>query len=198
MTGKLLLAKSFVKKLTWARGIGPDGRPQKNPDQEPTAQGTRICPALEGATNWFSTAYNPATGHYYVQTLEKCAIYTERPVAWEAGKGYMGGSTRPVPGETAQKILRAIDIKTGDIAWEVPQVGQANSWGGVLATAAGLVFFGDDGGLFAAVDAAGGKRLWEFQTNQIWRASPMTYVFDGKQHIAIASGPNILSFALVE
>ena len=26
----------------------------------------------------------------------------------------------------------------------------------------------------------------------------MTCMFDGKQHIAVASGPNILSFALVE
>jgi len=26
----------------------------------------------------------------------------------------------------------------------------------------------------------------------------MTYMFDGKQHIAVASGPNIISFALVE
>ncbi len=196
--GKLLLAKPFVKKLTWAKGIGPDGRPQLNPNQEPTPQGTTICPALEGASNWYSTAYDPSTGRYYVQTQEKCAVYTERPVQWEAGRGYMGGSTRPAPGDTPQKILRAIDIKTGNIVWEVPQVGQSNSWGGVLATASGLVFFCDDSGLLAAVDADGGKRLWGFETNQIWRASPMTYMFDGKQYIAVASGPNILSFALMD
>ena len=27
LTGKVLLAEPFVKKLTWASGIGPDGRP---------------------------------------------------------------------------------------------------------------------------------------------------------------------------
>ena len=26
--GKVLLARPFVQKLTWASGIGPDGRPQ--------------------------------------------------------------------------------------------------------------------------------------------------------------------------
>jgi len=26
----------------------------------------------------------------------------------------------------------------------------------------------------------------------------MTYMFDGKQHIAVASGPNIIAFALVK
>jgi len=66
-SGELLLAKPFVKKLTWAREIASNGRPVVNTDQEPNAQGIKICPALEGATNWFSTAYHPATGLYYVQ-----------------------------------------------------------------------------------------------------------------------------------
>jgi hypothetical protein len=34
---------------------------------------------LEGATNWFSTSFNPAMGLYYVQTLEKCTVYTKTP-----------------------------------------------------------------------------------------------------------------------
>ena len=49
-----------------------------------------------------------------------------------------------------------------------------------------------------AVDAASGEPLWHFQANELWKASPMTYVFDGKQHVAVAAGPNILSFALLE
>jgi alcohol dehydrogenase (cytochrome c) len=49
-----------------------------------------------------------------------------------------------------------------------------------------------------AVDAADGKPLWRFPVNQTWKASPMTYSFDGKQYIAIASGPNILAFSLVD
>jgi alcohol dehydrogenase (cytochrome c) len=38
--------------------------------------------------------------------------------------------------------------------------------------------------------------LWSFQTSQIWKASPMTYVFDDRQLIAVASGPNIMAFGL--
>ena len=67
---------------------------------------------------------------------------------------------------------------------------------GVLATAGGLVFFGDDSGAFAAVDAKTGKPLWHFHTNEPWHASPMTYAVDGKQYVAVASGPNIIAFAL--
>ena len=41
-----------------------------------------------------------------------------------------------------------------------------------------------------------GKTLWHFDTGQEWRASPMTYLVNGRQHVAIAAGGNILSFAL--
>jgi alcohol dehydrogenase (cytochrome c) len=195
--GELLLAKPFVKKLTWAREIGKDGRPVLVPGKEPTPEGNTVCPAVEGATNWFSTSFHPGTGLYYVQSLEKCTVYTRTPREWQAGRSYYGGSTRGAD-EPAQKVLRAIDVKTGAIAWELPQSGPADSWGGVLSTASGLVFFGEDSGALMAVDAASGEPLWHFQANVLWKASPMTYVFDGKQHVAVAAGPNILSFTLME
>jgi alcohol dehydrogenase (cytochrome c) len=195
--GRLLRATPFVTHLTWAKAIGPDGRPIRNPGQEPTPQGTKVCPAQDGATNWFSPAFSPLTGLYYVQTFEKCSIYTKSAQGdWEPGKAYLGGSQRVAPDPVPRRILRAIDLRTGLIAWELPQPGPAESWGGVLATATGLVFVAEEGGALVAVDARSGAPLWQFQTNQSWRASPMTYVFDGRQHVAIAAGPNILAFAL--
>jgi alcohol dehydrogenase (cytochrome c) len=65
-----------------------------------------------------------------------------------------------------------------------------------LSTAGGLTFFGETSGGFAAVDARSGRYLWHFDSNQPWKASPMTYAIDGRQYIAIASGSNILSFSL--
>ena len=49
-----------------------------------------------------------------------------------------------------------------------------------------------------AADAVTGKVLWSFQTNESWKASPMTYTFDGKQYIAVAAGSHILSFGILE
>lgn len=195
--GKLLLAKPFVRNITWASGIGPDGRPIKLPNQEPSPTGTKVCPSQDGATNWFSPSFNPATGLYYVQTFEKCGIYTKSPQGkWQSGKTYLGGSHRGAPDPKPQRILRAIDIHSGAIAWELPQPGPANSWGGTLTTASGLVIAGEDGGGLIAVDATSGKPLWIFQTNQMWKASPMTYMFDGKQYVAVAAGSNIIALAL--
>jgi alcohol dehydrogenase (cytochrome c) len=194
--GALLLAAPFVRKLTWASAIGPDGRPQELPGTEPSMEGVTVCPAVEGATNWMSTAYNPGTGLFYVMALEKCSVYTKSASEWEAGQSFYGGTTKDVRGEEGRKFLRAIDIQTGKIVWEYEQVGEANSWGGVLSTSGGLVFFGDDSGAFAAVDAKTGKALWHFHTNQTWKASPMTYAVGGKQYVAVAAGSNILAFTL--
>jgi alcohol dehydrogenase (cytochrome c) len=195
--GTLLLAKPFVKNLTWASGIGSDGRPMKLPNQEPSPAGTKVCPSQDGATNWFSPSFNPATGLYYVQTFEKCSIYTKSEQGeWESGKTYLGGSQRTAPDPKPQRILRAIDIRTGAIAWELPQHGPANSWGGTLTTASGLVIVGEDGGALMAVDAVTGKPLWAFPTNQTWKASPMTYMFDGKQYVAVAAGSNVIAFGI--
>jgi alcohol dehydrogenase (cytochrome c) len=195
--GKLLLAKPFVKKLTWAKGVGPDGRPAKLPNQEPSAQGTTVCPSQDGATNWFSPSFNPATGLFYVQTLEKCSIYYKRPEEWAALHSFLGGAMRSPRDEKPQKILRALDIETGESKWELPEIGYGFSWGGTLSTAGGIVIFGEDSGALVAADAKSGKPLWSFQTNALWKSSPMTYMFDGKQYVAMAAGSDILAFGLV-
>jgi PQQ-dependent dehydrogenase (methanol/ethanol family) len=194
--GKFLRATPFVQKLNWATGIAGDGRPIVNHEADPSPPGTKACPAVDGATNWFSNAYNPATSLFYLMALEKCNIYTKSDAVWIAGESYYGGEVRDVPGEPAQKFLRAIDLETGKIAWEIPQTGNAQSWGGVLSTAGGVVFFCEDSGAFAAADARSGKLLWHFQTSDLWKASPMTYVAGGRQYVAVAAGSHILAFSL--
>lgn len=193
--GHLLLAKPFVKKMNWAKKIGPDGRPVLT-TLERVGNGMKVCPSQDGATNWFSTSYLPSTGLFYLQALEKCDIYSESPAEWQRGQDYLGGSQKPVPGEVPQKVLRAIDPKTGKIAWEFPQAGRADSWGGTLVTQTGLLFFGEDSGRFMAMDAETGKPLWGFDANQFWKASPMAYQFDGHEYIAVASGQTVTAFGL--
>ena len=193
VNGKLLLAEKFVDRLTWATGIGKDGRPILVPGAEPTSEGNKVCPNVLGATNWPSMALSPDTGMFYVMAREACGVYVKRP----------SYKLKKIPLEPGQMFLRAIDIETGKRHWEVSQIGPADSWGGVLS-AGGVIFFGEDSGALGAVDAKTGKDLWHIQTNSSaalgdghgWRSSPMTYMAGGKQYIAFAAGPNILAFAL--
>jgi PQQ-dependent dehydrogenase (methanol/ethanol family) len=191
-TGKPLMATKMVDTLNWASGINEtDWTPNLLPANETTLQGVVACPAVRGATNWYSTAYSPATRLYYVMTVEDCTVYRK---ADDGGYGrYLD------PAHPAQKILRAFDIETGKVVWQISLPGPVQSnYSGVLSTSGGLLFFGESTGGFAAVDAKTGKYLWHFETNHAIKASPMTYAIGGKQYIAIASGPNILSFALPE
>jgi len=101
------------------------------------------------------------------------------------------------PNDPGLKYLRALDIETGKTVWEIPQEGpQEANYSGVLSTAGGLVFYGETGGGFAAVDAKSGKTLWVIHGNQPWRGCAMTYMLNGRQYVAVASGSNILTFAL--
>jgi PQQ-dependent dehydrogenase (methanol/ethanol family) len=179
--GKVLRAKPFVKKLTWASGIGADGRPQL------LKEGAVTCPG-GAATNWNAVAFNSMTRLYYLVATEQCVV------------NITAGSWKKEPPreEPARKYLRAINLDTGDIVWEMPQAGPAREKreAGVLATAGGLLFYGDPPGDLVALDQRTGKPLWHFPTGSENKTAPMTYMVGGKQFVAIAIGPNVLSFAL--
>jgi len=170
-TGALLLAKPFLRRVDWAGSIGADGRP--------VVTDPRGCPS--DAANWDSTAFSPETRLYYFIALEECV-----------------GKPTGYPDQTGQRFLRAVNIDSGEIAWEVPQPGpaRAKTWSGVLATAGGLILYGKPNGGFAATDQRTGKLLWQFPTNVRMKASPMTFTLGGKQFIVVAAGPNILCFGL--
>jgi len=179
-SGQILLAEKFVKRLTWASGIGPDGRPQLLPE------GEAICP--EDATNWNATAFSPVTRLYYVMAHEKCVV--------KLSPG--SRKTEHPQEEPGKKYLRALDIETGKIVWENLQVGptEGKRNAGVLVTAGGILFYGDPSGDFVAVDERDGKTLWHFPTNGESKASPMTYTVGGKQFVAVATGSNIMCVGL--
>jgi quinoprotein glucose dehydrogenase len=100
--------------------------------------------------------------------------------------------------------LHAIDMHDGHVLWEVPlgttediapfseyilgKTGTPN-FGGPIVTAGGLVFIGaamDD--YLRAFDAKTGKELWRGRLPAGGQATPMTYVWKGRQYVVIAAG----------
>jgi len=187
--GQFLLAQPFVKKLTWASAFDPKtGMPTLVSGNTPTKDGTLTCPGVRGATNWYPAAFNPKTRLFYVMAAEDCGVYRS--------EGRIFGNN-PDPANSGTRHVRALNIETGAIVWDKPLVGpQESNYSGVLATAGGLVFHGETGGDFAAVDARTGKTLYTFRTNDSWRATPMTYTVGGRQYVAGMDGSVLWSFAL--
>ena len=184
-----------MEKLNWAKGIDAQGRPIRTGVQ-PTAEGTRTCPGFIGATNWYSPSYNPSTHLFYFLASENCDVFLLKPEEFSEGKTYYSTGARRSPGDHAQKSLLALSLESDKPAWRYPQAGQGHSSGGVMTTASGLLFFGDDAQSFEAVDAQTGKPLWHFNTGQNMHASPMSYAVKAKQYVAIAAGSDVFSFGL--
>jgi PQQ-dependent dehydrogenase (methanol/ethanol family) len=180
--GKLLLAEKFMRKLTWASGIDPNGRPVRVPERD------IACP--DHATNWNGTAFSPATNLYYVMATEKCVARLS-PGSWK--------TARP-PLDPGKKYLRALDIETGKIVWEIPQEGPTDGKrvAGVLGTAGGLLFYGDASGYFVAADERDGTILWRVPLNAVIKTSPVSFAAGGQQFIALAAGSSIMCFSLTQ
>jgi quinoprotein glucose dehydrogenase len=101
--------------------------------------------------------------------------------------------------------LHAIDMHTGKVIWEVPlgttrdlapgsqyllgdKTGTPN-FGGPIVTASGLVFIGAAmDNYLRAFNAKTGGELWKGRISAGGQATPMTYVWKGKQYVVIAAG----------
>jgi alcohol dehydrogenase (cytochrome c) len=193
--GKFLLAKPF-SHVTWATEVGPDGRPRLLPAAAESKEGTVVCPAAAGATNWMSPSFSPQTSLLYVSVREQCDFFVGIPQAFHPGHPYIGSVYFKPADERPWGALRALDPLTGQIKWEFKYL--SAPWAGVLSTAGGLVFSGDMEGYFIAFDARTGKELWHFGTGSPVYTSPMTFALNGKQYIVITSGGALFSFALIE
>ena len=193
-TGEYLLGTPYAKQ-TWARGLDPKGRPILFPDMEPSEKGTLVYPSLQGSTNWGSPSYSPSTQLFYVPVREMGSIYYKTMVEYKPGTYYTGGSEKRLD-EESWGAVRALDVKTGKQIWDFKL--PSPPWAGVMSTAGGLVFSGSQEGNFYALDAKTGKALWQFQTGGAIRSGPMSFLADGKQHVAIAGGHALFVFALAD
>jgi alcohol dehydrogenase (cytochrome c) len=186
--GRLLLGKPFTA-TTWAREIGRDGRPIVLND------GLQDCvPDQWGGTNFNPPSFDPSLGFFFVNARETCATYVPQQPKYVPGRASFGGVVK-VDRDKDYGALRAIDAVTGEKRWEFEY--PTATMAGVMSTAAGLVFAGDHEGNFMAFESRTGKNLWRYQTGTpIWGAAAMTHMLDGRQHVVIASGTTLLSFAL--
>jgi alcohol dehydrogenase (cytochrome c) len=93
-----------------------------------------------------------------------------------------------------KSFLRAIDYKTGKIAWE-HAIGDAAGTAGVMTTESGLTFSGDNRVNVMALRTSDGATLWHQAIGKVQNA-PITYQLDGKQFLIVAGGESLYAFAL--
>ncbi len=197
VTGKFVRGEPFVKQ-TWASGLTIDGRPIRLAGTSPTPNGVLLYPSTNGGTNWWLSAFSPATHLSYVDIQERGGMYfsTETAPSPTKGKPFVGSFGRDVDGDFHYAAVRAIDPMTASVRWEYRNSGYSD-WprGGLLATTGGLVF-GSDTSRVIALDASSGRLLWSFDTGGQICAAPVSFRVGDRQHIAIMAGQMLITFAL--
>ena len=195
--GAFVTAHPFVSEISWASGIDDTGRPifnEANRPGDPTAaadgkKGETIfaVPSFLGGKNWMPMAHSPKTGLFYVPSNEWGMDIWNEPISYKKGAAYLGaGFTIKPIFEDHIGSLKAIDPMTGEIKWEFKN--DAPLWGGVMATAGGLVFTGTPEGEFKAFDDETGAELWSFQLGSGIVGQPITWLQDGTQYVSVLSG----------
>ena len=191
----------------------------------PSLKGTLIHPFTGGGANWGGLAFDVGRQVAYINTSSAMHMLTLIPadrvkaaraaepdeeISPQAGAPYgmrralmrspLGLPCNPPPWGQ----LHAIDMKTGEILWQVPLgttrdlapgsqfllrgTGTPN-FGGPITTASGLVFIGAAmDNYLRAFDGRTGKELWKGRLPAGGQATPMTYVAGGRQYVVIAAG----------
>ena len=196
--GQLLRANPYVP-LNWATHVDLEtGRPVENPDVQYDEEPQWVWPSNAGGHSWQPMSVDAERGIAYLAVQDMAAFYSLPKEFVETGEWELSPTRMSLgvdfgppeggpPGPEQHGYLKAFDPLTGAEAWSVERATPYN--GGVLATAGGVVFQGDNAGQFAAFDTEDGELLWEFNTYGSADAAPITYQIDGVQYVAtLASG----------
>ncbi len=214
-SGEFLSATQFVDKVNWTAGIDPKtGKPvEYDPNMAlqtyiPETRYLRgegmnnqpACPDFVGGVRWQPQAYNPDTGIAYAGGQDGCFLLE---VQGSISLGPDGGIDRDADGGLfghkdaawdqiehydPHGLLAAIDVTTGKVIARHRQTHPNRA--GVLATAGGLVFTGNDDGAVTAHHDETLQELWRFHTGIVIKAAPVAFAVSGTQYVAIVAGGN--------
>jgi alcohol dehydrogenase (cytochrome c) len=157
-----------------------------------------FCPGTVGGAEWNGPAYDPRTNLVLIGEVDWCATVTmqkdEQLQKVKLGQPWSGMATLnpyntygvPDPFGKWAGWVYAIDADTGVWKWRVKSNYPVLS--GMTPTAGNLVFFGDMGGNFYALNAANGERLWGRKIGGAIGGGVITYAVNGVQKVAVATG----------
>ncbi len=176
-----------ISRVNWAKGFEDNCRPIMNwPEMDvgydaPTRD---IAPSLDGGKEWHPMAYSPRTGMVYVPTYNFSMDLQAKKMEWKRGEWYLGAKV--ITWNKGNGAIRAHNASDGSLAWIRPMSTPAVS--GTLATAGGVVFYGDAEGYVHAVRDDTGEELWQFNVGTGVHGNPTSYSAGGEQMVSFVAG----------
>ena len=177
----------------------PVTRIENEEEKFSTRQSVHFCPGSTGGAEWNGPAYDPKTNLVYIGEVDWCTT-----VKLQAGQENRRRAKTGAPWSGEESInpfdiwgkqdpffdwagwVYAVDADTGAWRWRVKTNYPIQS--GMTPTAGGVVFFGDMGGNFYALDASDGRKLWGQKIGGAIGGGVITYTANGTQKVAVATG----------
>jgi alcohol dehydrogenase (cytochrome c) len=164
-----------------------------------------FCPGPTGGAEWNSPAYDPKTNLIMIGEVDWCDTATLQTIdklrSVAIGQPWVGmatfnpfnmfGKESRSEGHWAGWVYAA-DADTGVWKWRLKS--NYPIIGAMTPTAGGVVFFGDIGGNFYALDAANGEKLWGQDLGGAIAGGVITYTANGAQKVAVAAGFTMLAW----
>jgi alcohol dehydrogenase (cytochrome c) len=165
-----------------------------------------FCPGPVGGDEWNSPAYVPDTNLILVGEVDWCYAVTvqddKQLSAVAMGQPWAGmaslnpfnvfGAAHRIADNGWSGWLNAVDADSGIWKWRARSNYPVVS--GITPTAGGIVFFGDMGGNFYALDAATGQKLFAQALGGAIAGGVITYTVNDTQKVAVAYGFSMLAW----
>jgi PQQ-dependent dehydrogenase (methanol/ethanol family) len=166
---------------------------QLNPEAPLSNTPIKVCPGILGGDEWNSAAYSPKLSLIVVPSDDLWCSMNQKdkdaPSVEDANAGkknYFGGPITHGPLSEARGRLTGFDAATGKERWRYNSPSPLVA--GVALTASNLVFTGEVGGFFDALDADSGKLLVHMDLKDSVQGGVITYSAHNVQYVAVTSG----------
>ncbi len=152
----------------------------------PTASGTVEWPGPDGGANYGPSAYDSALHLAFVAGINGAETLYAGPTQHVNNTPDFGTGQSGLPGATWTGTVTAVDVRTGNIAWQMATA--SPPIGGITAVAGGVVLFGQANGELDALSAADGHAVWRQQLDAPIGTAPIVYERGGVVYVAVVTG----------
>ncbi|AHJ62110.1 Alcohol dehydrogenase [Granulibacter bethesdensis] len=194
--GDLVSANKIDDTVNWVKHVDlKTGIPVRDPEYATYMdhKGRDICPSAMGYHNQGFDSYSPEKQQFFLGVNHICMDWEPFMLPYRAGQFFVGATLNMYPGPKGNRQtyeglgqIKSYNAITGQFKWQ--KMERFAVWGGTMATAGNLVFYGTLDGFIKARNQDTGELLWKFKLPSGVIGYPITYEHKGTQYVAIYYG----------